>query len=58
MVILEADDKRELRSVVDLSHQRRAMLQVILLQHQDIETGQRGHLWSGDPSFLDLLNAV
>ena len=52
MMILQADDTREVRRVVDLSHQRRAMLQVILLQHQDIETGQRGYLLSGDPSFL------
>ena len=53
MMVVQANDAKELRRVVDLSYQRRAMLQIILSEHQDIETGQRGYLLSGDPSFLD-----
>lgn len=53
MMMVQANDAKELRRVVDLSYQRRAMLQIILSEHQDIETGQRGYLLSGDPSFLD-----
>lgn len=58
MLIVQANEAKELRRIVDLSHQRRAMLQTILSEHQDVETGQRGYLLSGDPRFLDpYLNA-
>lgn len=47
------DETEALRAEVFRSYETRAELQRILSLHQDIETGQRGYLLTGDPAFLE-----
>jgi len=42
-----------IRSAVDRTYERRVQLQRILSTHQDVETGQRGFLITGDTRFLE-----
>jgi PAS domain S-box-containing protein len=48
----------ELRAEVTRSYETRAELSHILTLHQDIETGQRGFLLTGDPEFLEPYHAA
>jgi PAS domain S-box-containing protein len=47
---------RELRNVLDGSIETRADLAELLSEHQDLETGQRGYVLTGDPGFLEPYN--
>jgi PAS domain S-box-containing protein len=49
----EFERSTELRRLVDQSYTRRAELQGILSLHQDLETGQRGYIITGDERFLE-----
>lgn len=52
MLAAQANDSRSLQQEVERSHYRRWLLQTILSEHQDMETGQRGYLLSGKRAFL------
>src|SRR4051812_28827781 len=41
-----------LRAAVDRSYETRFEIQHLLSLHQDVETGQRGYVMTGDPAFL------
>ncbi|HZG45004.1 MAG TPA: CHASE3 domain-containing protein, partial [Allosphingosinicella sp.] len=49
----EFERSTDLRQLVDQSYTRRAALQRFLSLHQDLETGQRGYIITGDESFLE-----
>lgn len=49
----EFHDIRDLRTLVDRSVERRATLASLLLEHLDVETGQRGYLLTGREEFLE-----
>ncbi|OWK29937.1 ATP-binding protein [Sphingomonas mucosissima] len=53
-VMLQAQGLEESRlyEQVQRSHHRRTLLQTVLSDHQDMETGQRGYLLTGQRSFL------
>jgi PAS domain S-box-containing protein len=54
----EFERSTELRRLVDQSYTRRAALQHILSLHQDLETGQRGYIITGDERFLEPYDAA
>ena len=58
LIMSEFDRAREIRSAVDASYARRASLQEILSIHQDLETGQRGYIISGNEAFLEPYRAA
>ncbi|OAN56548.1 CHASE3 domain-containing protein [Sphingobium sp. TCM1] len=53
MLVAQSNESRNMQQEVELSHRRRALLQTVLSEHQDMETGQRGYILSGQRSFLE-----
>jgi PAS domain S-box-containing protein len=53
VVAREFERAAELRGAVDESYRLRASLKNVLSLHQDVETGQRGYIITGNESFLD-----
>lgn len=53
MLAREFDRAQSLTQDVARSYEARAQLQRILASHQDMETGQRGYVITGDPGFLE-----
>lgn len=51
-------EETRLQDQVERSHGRRALLQTLLSDHQDIETGQRGYLLTGQRTFLQPYTAA
>jgi PAS domain S-box-containing protein len=49
----EFEQSRHLRQEVDRSYQARFAIKTVLSLHQDLETGQRGFILTGDPAFLE-----
>jgi len=52
----EFAENRVLRERVNLSYQTRAQIEKVLSLHQDLETGTRGFVVTGDPQFLEPYN--
>lgn len=52
------DEARELRRQVDQSFENRARIVTVLSIHQDMETGQRGYVVTGNPLFLEPYNSA
>jgi PAS domain S-box-containing protein len=53
LLSVEFEQSRLLQEEVDQSYRLRFEVQRTLSLHQDIETGQRGYVMTGDPEFLD-----
>ncbi|WP_331040720.1 CHASE3 domain-containing protein [Allosphingosinicella sp.] len=47
------DETRSIRQQVDKSYVTRAQIQTVLSLHQDLETGQRGYILTGNADFLE-----
>ena len=53
ILMAQADSAARLRQEVIRSYERRSLMQQILSQHQDLETGQRGYLLTNRREFLE-----
>lgn len=53
LLSLQFDRDRDLYSEVTRSYEYRARIQSLLSMHQDIETGQRGYVLTGNQAFLE-----
>ncbi|MBA3677581.1 MAG: CHASE3 domain-containing protein [Sphingosinicella sp.] len=51
--VRQSDYAQELRSRVTQAYESRARLERFLSLHQDLETGQRGYIVTGQPEFLE-----
>ena len=58
ILVAQADSAQQLRLEVSRSYDRRSIMQAILSQHQDLETGQRGYLLTNRPEFLEPFEAA
>ncbi|MDT9600674.1 ATP-binding protein [Sphingosinicella rhizophila] len=58
LLSVEFEHSQRLRGEVDKSYQARLGINQVLMLHQDIETGQRGYVMTGDPSFLEPFEAA
>ena len=58
ILVAQADSAGQLRIEVSRSYDRRSLMQDMLSQHQDIETGQRGYLLTDRPEFLEPYQAA
>lgn len=56
MMLAQGRAEARLQAEVAQSHGRRALLQTVLSDHQDMETGQRGYLLTAQRSFLEPYN--
>lgn len=54
----QADSAAKLRHEVSRSYERRSLMQLILSQHQDLETDQRGYLLTNRADFLEPYEAA
>jgi PAS domain S-box-containing protein len=53
LLVVQADEAATLRREVEQSYKERLVLEQVLSLHQDVETGGRGFLLTGNPSFLE-----
>ncbi len=58
ILMAQADSAAQLRLEVNRSYDRRSLMQEVLSQHQDVETGQRGYLLTNRPEFLEPYQAA
>ncbi|HKT76502.1 MAG TPA: ATP-binding protein [Sphingobium sp.] len=58
ILLAQANSTTQLRYEVSRSYERRSLLQLILSQHQDLETGQRGYLLTNEQEFLEPYEAA
>lgn len=52
-LVRQAQEANRLISAADSAYRIHSQLLVVLSHHQDMETGQRGYLITGDPQFLE-----